>query len=174
LTGSIGLPALSEVYRRSPERMAEVLHKFRKRVIAASLILAAITVFIGDPLIKLLYDQRYHSAGHFVSILTLSNSISIIFSAYFSALLTMNESKSGLIFNITLTFLRISGSIFGFYNSGISGMIVGVGIANILLLIIFWIYFKFKLNIQILFDIFSLCVIFLLYILSLHISPSSP
>jgi len=174
LTGSIGLPALSEVYRRSPERMVEVLHKFRKRVIAASLIVAAITVFIGDPLIKLLYDQRYHSAGHFVSILTLSNSISIIFSAYFSALLAIDESKSGLIFNITLTFLRISGSIFGFYNSGISGMIVGVGIANILLLIIFWIYFKLKLNIKIVFDIFSLCVIFLLYILSLHISPSSP
>jgi O-antigen/teichoic acid export membrane protein len=169
LTGSIGLPALSEVYRTSPERMAEVLHNFRKKVIVASLIGAAIIVFVSDPLIKILYDQRYHSAGHFVAILTISNSISIIFSGYFSTLLAMGRSHSVLKLNFLLTFLRISGSILGFYHSGTIGMIVGVGVANILLLVSFWFYLKTKLNIRILTDFLSLFVVFFLYIFSIYI-----
>lgn len=170
LTGSIGLPALSEVYRTNPERITEVLHNFRKRVIAASLIGATITVFISDPLIQILYDHRYHSAGQFVAILTLSNSISIIFSGYFSALLAMGRSKPGLSFNLILTFLRISGSILGFHASGITGMIIGVGISNSIVLIMFLIYFKFKFKIRFFIDIFSLSIILVLYIISNYIS----
>jgi O-antigen/teichoic acid export membrane protein len=168
LTGSIGLSALSEVYRTSPEQMTEVLHRFRKRVIAASLIISATIVFISDPLVKILYDQRYHSAGQFVSIITLSNSIPIIFSGYFSALLAMGRPQSGLFFNLILTFLRISGCLIGFCASGITGMIIGVGIANTLVLFLFLIHFKLKFNIRFFLDIFSLSIIFLLYILSLY------
>lgn len=174
LTGSVGLPALSEVYRTNPERIAEVLHNFRKRIVTASLIVTAIIVFISDPLIRALYDHRYHSAGQFVALLTLCNATSVFFSGYSSALLAMGRARSVLNFNFILTFLRISGSILGFYASGIEGMIIGVGIANTIILFSFTIYFRLILNNRYLIDVLSISSIFLLYIASIGILSAPP
>jgi O-antigen/teichoic acid export membrane protein len=166
LTGSIGLPALSEAYRTGPERMTEILYKFRKKVIVYSLILSLITVIFSDALVQTLYDKRYHSASHFISIITLSNSISIIFSGYFSALLAIGRSDLNFRFNIILTAFRLIYSIFGFYLFGIMGMIVGVGVANIMLLSTFWIYMKIRLKIKISFDILSVVFIISIFLLN--------
>jgi O-antigen/teichoic acid export membrane protein len=163
LTGSIGLPALSEVYRTSPERMAEVLHDFRKRMIGTSLAGASIIVLISTPLIEILYDERYKEAGNFVTSLTLSNSIAIIFSGYFSALLAMGQSRASLEFNFLLSLTRVLGSVIGFYFYGINGMIVGIGLANTFLILLFWIYFKNKLSVSIFYDAISLLAIFIFY-----------
>lgn len=138
LTGTIGLPALAEAYRSSPDRMANVLWQLRKRVLILAIPLAAIVAMASEPLIELLYDNRYHSAGRYVAVLTLSNAVTVVFSGYSTALLAMGQSKTYLISTSFMAVTRIVGISAGFEIYGTLGMLIGLGLANIANLAIFW------------------------------------
>jgi O-antigen/teichoic acid export membrane protein len=138
LTGAIGLPALSEAYRDDPDRLSAVLHKFRKRVLTLSLAMVAAVVFISEFVVELLYDDRYHAAGALVVAITLANAINLIIGGYHSALLTLGKSQSYLSIMTFTTLARIVGVVAGFQMFGILGMIVGVGIANLVTLVMIW------------------------------------
>ena len=138
LTSSVGLPALSEAHRTDSATMLHCLHKFRKRVLFLSLILVSTVVFVSEPLVELLYDQRYHAAGPFVVAITLTSSVSLIFAGYNNALLALGKSQAYLWIMTLAAVSRIVGLIAGFEIFGIMGMIVGGGIANLAVLIIVW------------------------------------
>lgn len=135
LTGTIGLPALSDAYRNHPDRMALVLRKFRQRTLALSLLLVSVVVFISERLIEILYDERYHEAGAFVVAITLSNAVSLIFAGYNNAFLAIGKSKTYLLVAAFSAIARIIGLILGFHIFELLGMIVGIGIANVAMLI---------------------------------------
>ena len=164
LTGSIGLPALSEAYRSSPDRMASVLHQFRKRLLGVSFVMIAAVAFVSEPLIELLYDSRYHDAGGYVVALVLANGMALVFTGYLNALVAAGRSKSYMIFMTVVAVSRILGLTIGFKFSGIYGMIVGVGIANFFVLVVSWInMYRYKfINIKL--DIVSVIVILLISI----------
>lgn len=136
LTGTIGLPALSDTYRNHPGRMPMVLHKFRQRTLALSLLLVAAVAFTSEALVQLLYDGRYHAAGAFVVAITLSNSVNLISAGYNNAILAIGKSKIYLLIMLFSAAARIIGLVSGFYIFGLLGMIVGIGIANIAILFI--------------------------------------
>lgn len=138
LTGAVGLPALSEIHRASPERVTLVLYQLRKRVLIASISVAAIIALLSEPIIRILYDMRYHAAGGYVTALILSNAVALIFSGYSTLLLAMGKSRTQLLFNALVTFSRVIGVIVGFFIFGIYGMIIGVGVANIVMLFALW------------------------------------
>lgn len=139
LTASIGLPALSESYRNDPEKLFDVLHKFRKRVLSLSLPLVAAVAFTSEVLVSLLYDARYHAAGAFVVAITLSNAIPLISAGYNNALLALGRAHTYLWIMAFAAAGRVIGTIVGFHFFGILGMIVGIGVANVVLLLIVWI-----------------------------------
>ena len=93
---------------------------------------------MSEPLISLLYDSRYHYAGNFVSSITIASSVSLIFAGYNSTLLAIGHSKYYLLLMIFTTFTRTLGVVFGFHLIGTIGMIVGIGLANTIMLIIYW------------------------------------
>lgn len=136
LTASIGLPALSEAYREYPENFSKVLYKFRLRVLLLALSMVSAVVLISKPLVELLYDQRYHTAGIFVSVIALANAINLITNGYSSALLAVGKSKTNLLIMTLLVIARIICTILGFYSFGLMGMIIGLGAANFISLII--------------------------------------
>ena len=86
----------------------------------------------------MLYDARYHAAGEFVVAITLANAISIISTGHDSALLALGKSKTYLLMMGTATIGRIVGTIIGLKIFGILGMIVGIGIANLMVLTGYW------------------------------------
>lgn len=138
LTGAIGLPALSEAYRNDQSKLTGVLHQFRKRVLTLSFILVAIVAFLGEALVAILYDNRYHAAGPFVVALTLSNSVALIGLGYNNVLLALGKSRT---YSWTMAFstvARVLGVVAGFQVFGILGMIVGIGVANLITLILVW------------------------------------
>lgn len=138
LTGTIGLPALVEAYRSGPERMARVLLQMRKRVLTIAIPMAVFVALISVPLIELLYDERYHDAGRYVTFLTLSNAISVVFAGYTAALLAMGQSRSYLHVTSFLAASRIVGLVVGFAISGITGMLLGIGLGNLATLGFVW------------------------------------
>lgn len=138
LTGTIGLPALVEASRSGPDRMAHVLWQMRKRVLLLAIPTAVIVALVSNPLIALLYDERYHDAGRYVALLTLSNTVAVVFAGYSTALLAMGHSKSYLCLTIFTTASRLIGIVAGYEIYGIVGMLVGLGIANMGTLIVFW------------------------------------
>ena len=138
LVGSVGLPALSEAYRKNPVSMAAVMHKFRKRVLILALILISAVVITSESIITMLYDERYHAAGAFVVAITLSSAISLIANGYNDAMLAIGKSKIFLQFMAIAAVARIIGTFVGFELFGILGMIIGIGFANLTNLFFVW------------------------------------
>ena len=162
LTASIALPALSETYRDKPEEFSRILHNFRKRLLFVSLGLASAVTFTSELLVSLLYDTRYHAAGALVVAITLSNAVVSINTGYDNALLVVGKSKTYLRLVSVATIGRIIGTILGLKIYGMLGMIIGMGVSNVLVLNLYWIImYRLKLlNFKL--DILALIVIAIL------------
>ena len=65
-------PALSEVARTRPGQLASSYYRFRVPFDLASLGLAGLLFVLGDEIVRLLYDARYHTAGPMLEVLTLA------------------------------------------------------------------------------------------------------
>lgn len=138
LIGAIGLPALVEADRSGPDRLARVLWQMRKRVLIIAIPTAVFVALASEPIIVLLYDERYHDAGFYVALLTLSNTIAVIFGGYSTALIALGRSKSHLRVTFFIAASRILGIVAGFAIGGIPGMLLGIGCANLATLLFYW------------------------------------
>ena len=166
LTAAIGLPALSETYRTKPEEFLRFLHNFRRRLLFVSLGLLSAVTLTGEALVSLLYDPRYHAAGAFVVAISLANAVLSISTGYDNALLVIGKSKTYLYVSSLATFGRIAGTIIGLKIFGTFGMIVGIGISNVLMLTIYWIIMS-KLKLQnIKLDLVSLIIVTILTVVA--------
>lgn len=139
LAGSIGLPVLAETYRNAPHNAFSVLHALRLRTLAISLLLFAGVMLSAEPMIRLLYDPRYHAAGEYLVALTLANSIAAVGMGYTGAVLAIGEASSYFRLMIISTVLRIAGVTLGFEMHGIIGMLYGIGAANLVATLFIWI-----------------------------------
>lgn len=138
LSNTIGLPALAEARQAGQDRVAHVLWQMRKRLILIAVPMAIVVAMISTPFIEIFYDQRYHQAGDFIKLLILANIISIVSSGYYAAILALLSSRILFLINFFTAFLRIIGVITGFYLLGTTGMILGLGVANMIALMACW------------------------------------
>lgn len=138
LIGTIGIPALVEASQAGRERIAHVLLQIRIRALMIAVPMAVLVALASAPIIEILYDDRYHDAGRYVTLLTLSNAVWVIASGYTTALLAMGKSKVFLQVTCFLTASRLIGLVGGFQILDISGMLLGIGLANIATLIFLW------------------------------------
>ena len=138
LTAYVGLPALSEAHRNNPDNLPNVLRNFRKRLFLLSFTLGSAVVLTSEAIVNMLYDARYHAAGTFVVTITLANAMTLISTGYDNALLALGKSKIYLCMMAIATIGRIIGTIIGLKMFGILGMIVGIGIANFLVIPGYW------------------------------------
>lgn len=166
LTSYVGLPALSEAHRTDGTTTSLILHKFRARVLLLSMILVSTVVFVSEPLVNFVYDQRYHAAGPFVVAVTLASSVSLIFAGYNNALLALGKSQAYLLIMTLATVTRIVGLIAGFKIFGIMGMVVGVGIANLAVLPIVWLAMRKVRLLDLKLDLICLFTILILVVLT--------
>jgi len=68
----VAFPALSEVVRNTPEKLKATYYKIRLRVDALALFSSGCLFVLGAPIIHILYDKRYWSAGPMLEVLALS------------------------------------------------------------------------------------------------------
>jgi O-antigen/teichoic acid export membrane protein len=72
LSGSVAFPAFSEVVRERPSELARIYYRFRLPLDVVALLVAGLLFSSGHQLIRFLYDERYHAAGHLLEVLSIS------------------------------------------------------------------------------------------------------
>jgi len=72
VSASVALPALSEVARERPGELKTILYRIRLPLDVVCLIAAGALLFLGEPIVRYLYDPRYAPAGWMLSVVGLS------------------------------------------------------------------------------------------------------
>jgi O-antigen/teichoic acid export membrane protein len=72
VVGYAVLPALSEIVRGRPDDLKATIYRIRRPLDLICLLAAGGLFFLGPPLVKLLYDSRYTTAGWMLSVLGLT------------------------------------------------------------------------------------------------------
>jgi O-antigen/teichoic acid export membrane protein len=136
LSGSVGLPVVAEAYRSDPAKAKAILSAFRKRILLLSMVTFGAIIFASTTLVQVLYDVRYHDAGRYLALLSLVNALAIIGAGYLSALLAIGKSKEYFLNMLAIALIRLVAVALGYQYGNIEGMIAGMGVANMLMLLI--------------------------------------
>ncbi len=141
--GSVAFPKLSEVYRERPEDVDVVMRKIRLfltfGVVPMFLLLSA----IAQPLVDLLYDDRYAAAGWFLALMAVGGGLGVIAMPYQNLLLAAGDSRTHAGVMLVMALMRNLALFGGFYFGGVTGMLIGDGIAMLAIaLLSMWIAWR--------------------------------
>ena len=131
--GKVAFPALSQVARERPQDIGRItfrIHGLQAMATVPGFILLA---FLAEPLIDLLYDDRYAPAGRFLALLSLSGAFGVLPMVYQNAMLALGDSRSHAMIMGVAAALKIAGTVVGFFLGGAMGMVVGLVIATLVI-----------------------------------------
>ncbi len=168
ILSSVGYPVLSRTYREKPERMKAILSKIR--VIQTSVTTPAfiLLALLAQPIIDLLYDDRYSSAGVFLSLLALNGAIGVLPMVYQNAFLAVGNSRIHAYVMGVSSALKILATFVGFYFGGPVGMIAALGVAGLLTLFLSQYYSSRHGQLSIKTDLVNLTIIATVYVYTLN------
>jgi O-antigen/teichoic acid export membrane protein len=121
--------------RRKPHENAKNRRKlFRARYAMTALVVAGsfVLVVFGDPMVRFLYDPRYHAAGGMTVLLTLGLLPALIVTSYDSVLLANGRSDLHAICTVSNAVLRILALYLGIRSFGVLGAAVAPTVATLL------------------------------------------
>jgi O-antigen/teichoic acid export membrane protein len=129
---SVAFPALSEMYKVSGVRFRAVVTRVRSAfllfIITPYLFLSLISFWLIDKL----YDDRYSTAGSYLSIMALTGAVSAISVPYENAYLSMGRSRLQFACVGVALACRMAGLVAGYYVGGTEGMLIGLGFGSLL------------------------------------------
>lgn len=129
LLTNVGFPALAKTLREAPERLPEVLRKVRTTLLLASMAGFLLLAALAQPLIDLLYDERYTQSGVFLGILALNGGLRILCLPYQTVILAQGDSRTHAAVMFISAALGIACTVVGFYLYDAVGMVLGLGVA---------------------------------------------
>lgn len=129
LLQQVVFPSFAEVRRTRPEDLPRVLRRVRLAVAGTTFPVYFTLSFFAQPLVDLLYDDRYATAGVFLALTTLNGAITMLARPYQSMLLADGRSDLHALLMFISAALGTLGIILGYEISGIVGSFVGVGVA---------------------------------------------
>lgn len=136
LLNRILLPSFSELVRERPQHLPRALRKIRLFTIGLAFPMLFATSFLAQPIVDLLYDDRYTGAGIILALMALNAAVPILSTTYQNLLLA--EGRSDL--HALLMFIWASGTclgiVLGLMLLGLIGSLVGVGLATALMFFI--------------------------------------
>jgi len=104
----------------------------RTLLVSGFLAMASVLALIGEPLIELLYDARYHDAGPMLVLLSLSIMPGLITAGYKQILLANGNSRDFTIFNVGAAVIRVALLVFLISEYGIIGAILTPFLVDVL------------------------------------------
>jgi len=125
-------PVFAENYRMSADRLGPEIRRYQSLVLMFGIPTLLAISLSADFIIELLYDERYWRAGEFLQLLALSASIFILPKTYMEGFLAEGNSRLNFAFTLAMALLRILGLLIGVTYFGVSGMLIGIGIASFL------------------------------------------
>jgi O-antigen/teichoic acid export membrane protein len=129
LLKNVVFPSFSEIRRNRPDDIPRVLRKVRLTVIFTFLPLMFVVSYFSQPVIDLLYDDRYVLAGLFLALIPLNNAISILTNPYQNLLLADGASHLHAFLMALAAVLTTAGIVLGYFSYGVIGSVAGVGLA---------------------------------------------
>ncbi|NDU99468.1 oligosaccharide flippase family protein [Pseudoroseicyclus tamaricis] len=135
LASTVARRIMIPLYRDSPPaasaenfaRIARARFALTGAMAGASLLLAA----IAPPLVTLLYDVRYASAGDVTALMAVMQVPAIIVITYDQAALAGGDSRRFFVLTAARAALMIAGLSLGFAAGGLFGALVGFGLAHL-------------------------------------------
>jgi O-antigen/teichoic acid export membrane protein len=132
LHSSVAFPAFARVLRERAADLPRVVAKMRWIVVAPCVGLFVVVSVISQPVIDLLYDDRYTFAGSFLALQALNGALRVMGQSYQNLMLTTGDSRMHAIVMFTSAAGAILGTLAGFFLLGPLGMILGVGLGGVL------------------------------------------
>ena len=127
LVSDAALPALSEVFRDRPDELKSALYRIRRPLDIACFMAAGALAMLGQPVVDLLYDHRYASAGWMLSVLALTL-LATPSGLFDQCLIAMGlPSKQSLLNAVRLVALYALVPL-GFMLAGIEGAVAAVAV----------------------------------------------
>lgn len=124
-------PAMAEIARERPEELRAKVHKVLTVVYVGLLPLFLLLALIAQPLIDILYDDRYAFVGDFLAIMAINSALMVMVTPYGNVILAQGNARLHFILVAIAAVLRIIPLVAGFYIAGTFGMIIGIGLGVI-------------------------------------------
>lgn len=130
LIGTVLFPSFSKILRERPQDLPRALGKARLFIIGLAFPMLFGVAFLAQPIIDLLYDDRYAAAGLILTFSALNGAVPLLTNTYQNLLLA--EGRSGV--HAVLMFIwatsTILGIFLGFSVYGLVGALAGVAVAT--------------------------------------------
>lgn len=136
IVGDVVYPVMSRVVRERPHDISRMVTRIRLMQTACTTPLFLGLALVAPVLIDTLYDDRYTVVGTFLTVMALNNALSVLPMVYQNVILSLGESRVHAMVQGTETGLKIVNSFIGYYLAGPIGMIMGLGLAS--LIVLFW------------------------------------
>jgi O-antigen/teichoic acid export membrane protein len=121
ITMSVAVPAFSEVMRRDAAEFPKVFWKLRLPLDAVALTVSGLLFGLGQVIVAVLYDPRYHEAGRILQIL----SCALVFTRYgvsVSAYIAMGTTKYMPVINLVKLIALFTAMPLGYHLWGLDGV----------------------------------------------------
>lgn len=124
-------PAMAEIARERPEELRAKVYKVLTIVYVGFLPLFLLLALAAQPLIDLLYDERYAVVGDFLAIMSINSALMIMVAPYGNVILAKGDARLHFQLVAVAASLRIISLVAGFYIADAFGMIIGIGVGVI-------------------------------------------
>jgi O-antigen/teichoic acid export membrane protein len=125
VVGIAVLPALAEVMRDKPSQLPSTLYRIRWPIDVACLLGAGMLFMLGDPIVHILYDSRYASAGWMLSVLALTL-VATRLNVFDQCLLAMGRIRLLTALNVVRLIAMFALIPLGHAVAGVPGAVVAV------------------------------------------------
>jgi O-antigen/teichoic acid export membrane protein len=130
LAENVFFPAYSELYRTSPKKLMAALYKARLTLILPNWGAAIFFVFLGGPLMSVLYDERYHGSGLMLELLAAGSLVGCLWGSYTGVLLATGKVATQALLTVTQIILQFGGMFLGYHYGKGTGIVIGLAAAN--------------------------------------------
>jgi len=132
LSGRIQFPLFSRLANESMQSLRQQLFKSRSWIIGIALFPLIIFVSLGDKIIALLYDQRYHEAAWIFQLLSFGSIGSLFEITLTPIFLAVGNSYRQMLLMLCKALLLIACLFIGGWIHGLYGAVAGIALSNFL------------------------------------------
>lgn len=130
----VGFPALSDVYRRDPERFKKVLLKMRLVLTLPINTLLLVMIAIGPTMTYLFYGPSptpaFVEAGWIIQVLCFNSLAGMTTTSYGHVFMATGRTKFNLLSVLAQLVAMLGATLTGYYLAGETGFLMGIGVSQ--------------------------------------------
>ncbi len=122
--GGVLFPAFARIHLERPADLVVKLREARTKLFLMSFPLFGFLIVFGRDLITLMYDERYHSGGLFLLIMTTGSAIASQRTPFGMVLIATGDSFGHAVIMVVTAVSRIAAVVVGYKLNGVVGMLL--------------------------------------------------